>query len=203
MPPIYTQTVAPTAEPYTQAQLLEYTRATPEHGALVTSLAAVAREFVEEQTGRAMLSQTWKLNRDKWPCASKADGNRIYLERTPLATVTSVKYWPADGGAQATLSTSVYNVINGGSNSPGFVELKEGQSWPDLACRSDAIEIIFTAGVALAANVKKQVSHAVLLLTKHFYDNGQDPVNIGNIVNDVPFTLRDLISSQRVGGWIA
>lgn len=193
---IYQRTVEPSAEPLTIGQLLDFMKAAPQDAALIESLGITAREFVEEQTGRALVTQTWRATFNEW------QGETITLDKAPLASVSSVQYYPANGGAIATLSTSVYRVINGGQNRPGFIELIDGQSWPDLVVRSDAIIIEFIAGT-VAASVKKQLVQAVALLTKHFYDNGRNPVNIGNIATEVPYTLRDLITSQRVGGWFA
>jgi uncharacterized phiE125 gp8 family phage protein len=203
MLPALTLTTAPATEPHTTAEILAFVKAEPEDAATVEALYGVAREFVEEQTGRALITQTWTLKRSCWPAACKPEKGKLYLQRVPTASVTSVKYWPADGGAQVTLSTSVYRAVLGFRDNPGFIELISGQSWPATADRSDAIEIVFTAGDAASADVKKTVKHAVLLLTKHLYDNGRDPVNIGNIVNDVPFTLTALLQSQRTGGWCA
>src|SRR5574343_1982186 len=98
MLPVYQRTVSPAAEPVSVAELLDFLKAVPQDTALVTSLGAVAREFVEEQTGRALVTQTWKVTKSGWPC------ERLVLERTPLVSVTAVKYCPADGSAQATLA---------------------------------------------------------------------------------------------------
>lgn len=193
---IYQRTAEPAEEPVSVAELLDFIKAVPQETALVKALGSVAREFVEEQTGRALVTQTWKLTKSGWPF------ERLVLERTPLASVTSVKYYPSDGGAQATLSTDVYRVINAGPNTHSWIELIDGQSWPELAARSDAIEVVFISGTA-KASVKKQLVQAVCLLTKHLYDAGRNPVNVGNIVNEIPYTLRDFIAAQRVGGWFA
>lgn len=202
MLPFYVLVTGPSAEPLTDDELLNFTKVDSADLSLVQMFAAMAREYVEGQTGRAVLSQTWKLVRSSWP-SPKIDDGRLYLERTPLASVTSVKYYPADSTAQATLSTSVYRVVLGGDDRPGFIELVDGQSWPDLAARSDAVEVEFEAGADDAANVPHGIKHAILLLTKHYYDAGRDPVNLGNIVTEIPYTLRDVIGSKRVGGWCA
>ena len=196
MLPIYQRTVQPSAEPFTVAELIDFMKAAPQDSALISSLGSVAREFVEEQTGRALITQTWVLTCRSWPL------ERLVLERTPLISVSAVEYYAEDSSALTTLSTDVYRVINAGENSQSWIELVDGQKWPELEERSDAIRVTFTAGSA-AASIKKQLKQAIFLLTKHFYDAGKNPVNIGNIVTEIPFTLRDLIASQKVGGWFA
>lgn len=178
------------------AELFDFLKAAQEDSTLVSALGAVAREYVEEQTGRALITQTWKITSDSWPT------EKLILEKCPLVSVTSVKYYPEDGSAQATLSNSLYRVMIAGDNSYGWIELLDGETWPDLAVRSDAVQVIFVAGSALGS-VKKQIVQSICLLAKHMYDDGRNPVAIGQIIAEIPFTLRDLIASQRVAGWTA
>lgn len=195
MLPIYQRTVQPAAEPFTVAELIDFLKASPQDSALITSLGSVAREFVEEQTGRALITQTWTLTCRSWPL------ERLVLERTPLVSVSAVEYYAEGSSALETLSTDVYRAINAGENSQSWIEIIEGQKWPELEERSDAIRVTFIAG-SPAANIKKQLKQAIFLLTKHLYDVGRNPVTTLS-VSEVPFTLRDLIASQKVGGWFA
>jgi len=163
--------------------------------ALIDALVSVAREYIEDFTGRSLLTQTWRLRLDCWP-----DVTRIALERTPLATVTHVKYYPADGGAQATLTAGTHYRVNTDAE-PGFIELIDGQYWPDLATRSDAVEIVFTAGAASASSIPHGLMQALRLRVAELYEI-RTTTNIGNIVNELP-RFRNLLESKRVGGWVA
>ena len=204
------QTVAPASEPITTAEAKAFLRVdSSDEDTLIGTLISTARQVVEDFTGRAIISQTWKLTLDKWPIdcegwpwweVGSATNRTILLPRSPLASVTSVKYYPDDLSAQATLSSSAYHVVSG--TLPGAVILKASENWPALDIRPDAVEIIFVAGTADATTTPKQLTHAILLLVAHLYEN-RSPVNIGNIVNEIPFTVRALLESQRVGGWIA
>jgi uncharacterized phiE125 gp8 family phage protein len=205
------QTVAPASEPITTAEAKAFLRVdSSDEDTLIDTLIATARQIVEDFTGRAIITQTWKLTLDKWPLdcrgwlawleVNTSTERAILLPRSPLASVTSVKYYPDDLGAQATLSASTYRVITG--TLPGAVFLKSSEDWPVLDIRPDAVEIIFVAGAADATTTPKQLTHAILLLVAHLYEN-RAPVNVGNIVNEIPFTVRALLESQRVGGWIA
>lgn len=194
------RTTAPATEPVTLAEAQAFLRVDSQDDAtLIEALIATAREIVEDFTGRALITQPWRLVQDEWPSGC---GNEdvIALERSPLVTVESVKYYPADGGAQATFSSGNYYVLTGPL--PGVIVLKDGSSWPDLAVRPDAVEVNFTAGAANAAAVPKTLRHCVLLLLAHLYEL-RTPVNVGSAVNEVPFTVRHLLESQRVNGWVA
>lgn len=167
---------------------------------LIESLISTAREIVEDFTGRALISQTWRLVSSEWPETCAINGDIITLDRSPLVSVETVKYYPSSGAAQKTLSSDSYHVVTG--LMPGVIVLEDGYSWPDLAVRPDAVEVNFTAGYANAAAVPKTLRHCVLLLLAHLYEL-RSPVNVGNIVNEIPFTVRHLLESQRVGGWVA
>lgn len=197
----YTRTAEPATEPVTAAEAISFCKAYDTDETEFGTFVSAARDYVEKHTGRALITQTWKLTQERWPHYCDAYGARtIRLDRTPLVSVTSVKYYPADGSAQVTLSSTKYIVVT--ASEPGVIFLKDGETWPDLACRPDAVEIVFVAGATDAASVPKGLRHAVLLLTSHL-DLERAPVNVGNIVNEVPFGLRAFIESQRVGGWVA
>lgn len=189
------RTVDATEEPVTAEEAMAYLRVdNVDEKADIEALITVARGMVENFTGRALMTQTWKLTIDDWP------GDTIELARSPLASVTSVKYYPASGAAQATLSAATYHALTGPT--PGQIVLKDGETWPDLAVRPDAVEVIFVAGSTTAEAVPAILRHAVLFAIAHLYEN-RTPVNIGNIVNELPFSLKHMLESYRVGGWVA
>lgn len=196
----YTRTVEPTDEPIEVADALNFLRADESEAERIAGLIAVAREVVEDFTGRALMAQTWKLTADVWPTGCGMKGRTLLLERTPLASVTSVKYYACGGSVQTTMDADMYIVQTGAT--PGRLVLAADESWPDLEDRPDAIEVTFTAGYASAAVVPATLRHAISLLVSNFYDL-RAPLNIGNIVNELPFNLKHLLESQRVGGWSA
>lgn len=174
---------------------------------LIESLITTARQRVEDFTGRALISQTWKLVQSDWPCSKAYNYARantwaertIELHRSPLISVQSVKYYPASGAAQATLSAATYTALTGPT--PGLIVLASTESWPDLYDRPDAVEVNFTAGYADADSIPKPLRHAVLLLLADLYELRSTQV-VGNIVNELP-TVKALLESYRVGGWVA
>lgn len=199
---------APTSEPVSLDEAFRFLRVDDsDEGAQIEQMIQVAREMVEDFTGRALMSQTFKLVQSDWPSTcgrswetDTKDASRISLDRSPLISVESVKYFPASGAAQATLSAATYHALTGPM--PGLIQLKYGETWPDLYDRPDAVEVNFTAGYTTADLVPGVLRHAVLLALAHLYEQRQ-PVNVGNIVNELPMSLKYMLESQRVGGWIA
>ena len=223
----YTLTTAPAVEPVTTGEALAYLRAdSGAEDALIETLISAARGYVETLTGRALITQVWTMRTSDWTAASSSvsdisdisrfnalyywsplatdngfAGRVIELDRTPLVSVTSVKYYPADGGAQATLSASEYTVDV--ASEPGRIVLNETASWPELASRPDAVEILFTAGYGSArTDVPAELRLAVNSLTAWFYTQ-RLPANVGNIVNQLPHALDAIIKKYRVRGMVS
>lgn len=205
MLPIYTRTQGPASEPISVPEALAWLRVDlPDEVPVIQAVISAARVKFEDETGRALISQEWKATMNAWPSCCGRERGIIMLERAPLISVESVKYLDSDG-VQQTLSTDSYRVILGGNDQYGFIELKDGEDWPDLERRSDAIEIAFTAGYgATAASVCPLVIQGLKLLTSHFVDTLRSgPANVGNIVTEIPQGLESIILQRRVGGFIA
>lgn len=212
----YTLTAAPAIEPVTLGEVLGYLRADsgPED-ALLETLVGAARSYVETLTGRALIEQTWTLRADNWECDPSADEGRwglasggyygqgsftgrvVTLDRTPLASVTSVKYYPAGGGAQATMSAADYTVDT--SSEPGRIVLNESASWPSLASRPDAVEIVFVAGYGDArTDVPAELRLAVEARVNQLYTD-----RVMDTEKKLPSTFDAIITKYRVRGMVA
>jgi uncharacterized phiE125 gp8 family phage protein len=192
----------------TLAQLKAHLRvSTSAEDDLLASYLAAARNVVEEHTRRALISQTWALTLDRWPdsrdslrlhnpVVRRFAGRAIELPRPPLQSVTSISYLRSADGVSAILDAGHYDVDTSGLL--GRVVLRSGKSWPDLADAPSAITITYVAGYgATAADVPPRLLAAIRWMVAHLYEV-RAPVNIGNIVNDIPFTLRSILDSARV-----
>lgn len=190
----YTQITPPAQEPLAVADLVAFGRTggATEEAATVAALIAVARDAVENFTGRALLLSGWRVVADGW-----GDGV-LLIDRAPLVAVSSVKYYAEGATTLTTLSSADYLVIAG--TEPGRVQITA--DLPALADRADAVQVEFTAGVASPELIPPTLRHAVRLLALHFHEL-RTPVNVGNIVNEIPLGLRHLLESQRLGGWVA
>jgi uncharacterized phiE125 gp8 family phage protein len=97
-----------------------------------------AREDAETRLGRALITQTWRLNLDCFPATGELE-----LPRPPLQSVSSVKYIDEDGDLQ-TLATSEYVVDTSGEK--GRLYLAWEKSWPSIRIEPNAVRVEFVAG---------------------------------------------------------
>jgi uncharacterized phiE125 gp8 family phage protein len=156
----------------------------------VESLITVAREHVEDYTGRSLLTQTWRLTLDRFPSCGE-----IPLDRPNVATVTSVKYIDPNGVEQTLSSTTLYSVDTDAF--PGRVLLRYGQVWPSTRCQRNAVTIVFTCGYGdEPVDVPTPILAAMKLLIGTWYEN-RESVVIGTIVNDLPDGVERLLYPYR------
>ena len=70
---------------------------------LIANLVTAAREAIEAETSRSLLTTAWEWRSAGWP----ADGAALVLPRAPLLAVSGVTY---EAGGTATLDTGLYLV---------------------------------------------------------------------------------------------
>ncbi len=189
--PLVLQT-APTTEPVTTAEAKTHLRVTTsDDDTYIGTLITVARRHVETITGRALINQTWDYFLDNFP-----PGDKIVIPLPRLSSVTTVKYTDKDN-VQTVFSSGSYIVDT--NNEPGQIVLAYGESWPTFTPRPiNAVEIRFVAGYGSgAANVPEGIKQAMLLLIAHWYEN-REPINIGNIVTEIPETINALLWPYRI-----
>lgn len=128
----------------------------------VRSLITAARQVIEEEIGRALMTQTWDYTISSWPESDEL----IRLPRPPLVSVTSVKYYDSSGVEQ-TLATSEYLVD---ASSPyGRISLAPNKSWPAIQTRMNAVTIRFVAGYGSVAAIPEPIRNAMKLVLGDLY----------------------------------
>lgn len=158
-------TTPPAAEPLTTDEAKSHLAVTSaDDDTLIASLVSSARAAIEAATRRALITQTYTLTRRLFGAEC------VLLPRPPLQSVTSVKYYPSGGGAQTTLVEDTdYRVNTAGTI--GSIELVEGTSWPALADRHDAVEIVYVAGYGAAgSDLPAALLHAIRLQLSEMFE---------------------------------
>lgn len=127
---------------------------------------------LEAATGRAFLTQTWRLRLDRFPIGKGGltgheSWGEIAMKICPVQSVTSITYLDSTGTLQ-TLSTDVYQVDI--DSEPGRITLKSGQAWPSTLYQSGAITVLFVAGYGTASDVPDDIKRAIKLRVGHWYN---------------------------------
>jgi uncharacterized phiE125 gp8 family phage protein len=190
----YSLKTAAVLEPVTTADAKLHIRHSDDttEDVLIDRCVTAARMWVEDYTGRSLLTQTWQLSASGFPYGY------LWLPRAaPLAAttpITFVKYYDSDNALQ-TLATSVYTTV--AFSEPGALVLQVDQSWPSVALRPDAVQVEYITGVASASLVPKPLTQAILLLAGHLYENREATVT-GVVNKEIDFSMAALCGPYRV-----
>jgi uncharacterized phiE125 gp8 family phage protein len=176
---------APVTEPLSLSEAKAQLRL--EHNdddALVQSLIAQARQWVEGYASIALLPQSWRLWLDAWP-----EAEALSLPKAPLRAINSVQIVNPDLGLTP-WSATLYRVDT--ASWPGRLLLRDGQIWPTPTQRQRAISIEFSAGYDNAASVPEPIKLALLQLLTHWYEQRGDV-----LAQPVPALVPHLLSPYR------
>lgn len=182
-----TLVTGPATEPVTLAEVKEQIRLDiDEDDALLRRLMISARVWVEGQTKRALVSQTWdqKIDYD-WPY--RAWIPHIRFEKNPVQSVTSITY---QTGASPSPSLSASDYIAVTREHGSYVAPAYGVTWPTVRTIPEAITVRFVAGYT---SVPEPLKHAIMLLVAHWYENRE----VMGSEAEVPYAVEAMISPYR------
>lgn len=145
-----------------------------------------ARKFVEDHTGRALITQT---REKRWDCF-------VDEHELPSAlSAVSVKYIDVLGVEQ-TLDSAEY-VLDTYETIP-FVRVAYDVIWPWTRRERNAVRIQYTAGYGpRASDVEPVIREAIILLVGH-WTNNQPNIESGISISRIPFAVTDLLSPYRL-----
>ena len=158
----------------------------------IESCITVARDMVEEHTGRRLINQTWNYYLDEWPCSDK-----MKIPYPPLVSVSSIKY-TNDDGTEYTMSTSSYNVDT--NSEPGRIVLADTGEWPSETLNAmNPINIEFVAGYGTSTSVPKTIKQAMKLIVGDLYENRENSrdTKYGEL-KTIPLAASRLLRGKRV-----
>jgi uncharacterized phiE125 gp8 family phage protein len=162
----YVTTTAPSAAVLSTSQLKTQCRVDHDHeNALLDELGAEATAKVEEDSRTLLRTCVKRLELDRFPDA----GEPIYLEWTPVTSVTSITYIDNDGNQQ-TWSSADY-VVSLGSLPPRIVPAW-GKTWPSHREQPGSVKVTFAGGFAATttAGFPLQARCPIRLLVGIWYD---------------------------------
>ncbi len=184
-----TLSAAPASDPVSVSEAKAHLRV--EHSSddsLIGGLITAAREYVEAQYSRTLVTSTWVLTLPEFPTWE------IRLPRGPLQSVASVAYVDVAGDAQ-TLAASRYLVD--ATADPGTITPAPGYAWPGTRAQEKAVTITYLAGYGTAAAVPERVKLAVKMLVGHWYETREAAT--AGALTPVPLGVDSLLLSVWAG----
>jgi uncharacterized phiE125 gp8 family phage protein len=149
----------------------------------MSAFLLAARRRLEQEMGRALVSQTWRLSLDRFPHfhqrAWPVGYMPILLPRPAIIGVSSFKYLdPTDptGTAQITLALNTDFIVDGNSE-PARVQPATNKAWPSALRQQNAVNIDYTAGYGTdGTSVPNDIKLAIKMLAAHWYENRETVV---------------------------
>lgn len=163
---------------------------------------AEATTYVQDETARQYIQATFIQTWDDWPDAMK-------LDRRPIVSITSVKYYDVDGTLQTVSSSDYWFDAYAGRSKPDIV-FKDSFTSPTVESgRPSAVQVTFVAGYASAAVVPATAKLAIRQLAMYWWHQRQavsvsdsvEPAATRPAYGEIPFGVRQAIQQLNATGY--
>lgn len=132
---------------------------------MIYAMIVAATQAAEHATNLALSTQTWELTHDFFPCHFK-------LTRTPVVSVTSLKYIDLDGTEQ-TLGSSHYLLDTASDYGPARVLPAYMEIWPGSRSQANAVTLRFVCGYDTPEAVPQGIKQWIKLQIGAMFENRQ------------------------------
>lgn len=202
---------APSVEPISLEQAKAHLRVdTTDQDDLIETLITAAREKVEDDTGRALITQTLEIALDyfvappdlryvTYPYLTPAKA--ILLPRPPLIALKRITYYDGDGNEvllhdEVGSPTVISDLVVDTYSEPGRLVPASSGNWPSVQDRANAVVIRYTAGYGSTGDdVPERLKQAMKLLIGHYHEN---PSAVGDPQAELPMAYAFLLERLRV-----
>lgn len=165
-----TETVAPTVEPVSLAEMKVHCRVDyGDHDTILSMMITAVRQWLEKEYQLSLVRRTYRA--DLWDFHSE-----IKLPRGPLASLSSVKYLSTDSPEVLTTLSGVYLADTG--RDVIYIDPNYTGSLPSSSNRHDGVQITYVAGYAplgspedYAGNVPAAIKSALKLQVADLFEN--------------------------------
>jgi uncharacterized phiE125 gp8 family phage protein len=184
------QVVAPISTPVSLIEAKAQCRVDAgEEDIYITSLIAAATDYFDGPSGvlnRALMSQTWQLSYDAFPCGG------LQIPLGPVQSIGLVEY--VDPVTQLYVTWDASNYETDLVSPYAWVIPKD--NWPTVLETSNAIRVTFVAGFSA---VPPSIKAAIMMLVAHWYENRETVTPNVNMM-PIPYGVTAIIATQnRVG----
>jgi uncharacterized phiE125 gp8 family phage protein len=176
---------APAVEILTPDELKLYSHISHDvEDTIIAGWITYARTEAENFLRQSLISQTWEIIFDNFPCLP------LEMPRSPLQSVTSIKYYDT-ANTEATISATEYFVDS--DTKPGRICHTYGYTWPSLTLREiNAVKIRYITGYGAApASIPQFVKEAIMVYCAFRHENRAAET-------EVPRQFYDILRCDRV-----
>lgn len=187
----------PAAYPVTLAEAKVQCRVdTSDDDTYITSLVAMATEYVENVLDISLISQTLEARYDCFPLWE------IILPRPPMASGTVTVIYRDEAGADQTITSASGAFQADYRATPGRIYPVYEGVWPAVRGDENSVTVRWPAGYgASGANCPSTTKGLILLLVAHWYEMRQPVVAGFSQVLPVPLTFNTLLAASGWGGY--
>ncbi len=179
----------PASEPVTTVEIRKFVRQdTTADDDVLNALVTAARQWVEEYTGRALITQRWQAFAPSFP---DNDAPLIIPGGNVADSPAPVFEYMSDTGTWTTLASSAWFVESSSSDDYAAVypSVAAGRGWPSTVTEGDGrrrggtgwktrnvIRFAYTVGYGAASQVPEAIKTAIKLHASFHYDNRNMPM---------------------------
>jgi uncharacterized phiE125 gp8 family phage protein len=188
-------TTAPAEEPITRANAkvkLGIASADTASDTQLDWMIPAARRWVEQRTGRALITQTWQLYLDSF-------SNVISLPLGKVQSITHVKYTAQDGNV-TTMNVADYqsDLI---SEPARLMPSYAASTWPTPRENTfNAVEVQYVVGYGLTAAIPADIIEALYRIVGHWINN-QSALESGTTITRVPFAVEQMLTPYIINSF--
>ncbi len=190
------QHTAPSNQPVTVPDVKSHLNITiSDDDTLLDSYIEAATRLLEDRHQRCFIHQTRTLTMHGWEDPRYVHDRTIYPPRSPLSSVTSIKYIDPTDGTTSTLGSSAYDVSTG--DKPGRISEAYNETWPAVRDQSDNITITYVAGHSTASSdVPAPVKLAIKQLVGHWYRQRETVAEVR--MQEIPYGVAAIMGMEGV-----
>jgi uncharacterized phiE125 gp8 family phage protein len=189
--------VAPTTTPLSLTEVKAHLRVDgTDQDSVIQMYLDAATQYADGEwgyLGRALVTQTWRLTIDTFPCAE------IKIPLPPLQSITSVGYFDSAGDFQTLVEDTDYFVDD--QSEPAWITPMT--TWPTTLDAINSVRIEFVAGYAgtssppsLTENIPAAIKQGMLLLITDWMEHRQNVMT--ETVNGLPFGTKALWTKYTI-----
>lgn len=176
LPYILDVVTSPVGQVVDAQEMSEYLRwDSPEEVRLILGNVAGATKYVEENSGKQLLTATYDVSWRRFPGCN----GELVVPRLPFASLTSLKYSDANGTEQ-TLSSTLYTVNSGSEHAAAYIIPAYNEIWPSTRGHDRDVTARFVCGFGTKEQVPDTYKIQICMLAAHWWKH-RDAIACGSM----------------------